>query len=313
MPAPTGATTTLSYRWEDEGFGAEPTANDPKPWGANATLDTAEGSNEAVRVLQPSSRKAAEVIKTVFSGSWTVSFTLTNPWWLRAVLGEPESTGSETTTHTYDGELTSTRIYQGRETGSNTRELYGCVAANATIDATVPNVVTVNISGAYAGEEIDTGAVDPQPALEFPALRFSEASVGLEDGDLGIVQNAQLTIATNAEMVNALDSDEAVDYYVPTIEPTVSYERVRDDTTDTLEDFYGGTQTAGNEPGVGEFTLTLDSVKAENEITFTMESALADTYSTSNSEDPNELSTEEVNRNAIGVIAEAVNETEEAP
>lgn len=316
MPAPTGANTTCWYRRENEGFKQEPSEsdNDAKPWGADATLDTAEGSNEAVRVLEPASKEAAEIIKLLFSGSFTVTFTLTNPWWLQTVLGEPESDGTDPTTHTFDGDVVPTRIYQGNIAGGYSRVLYGCVVAEATIDATVPNRIEVSLSGAYAGEQPDDSTPAEQPSLDFGAVRFSEATANLGGDDLSIVQNASVTIATNVEMVNALGTDEAVDYYQPTIEPEVSYGKVRDDTTDTLEDFYGSSDgTADTDPDPGEFVLDLDSARETNELTLTVESSLANSYGTSAAENPDELTTEDINRLATGVTAEAVNDVEAAP
>lgn len=318
MPAPTGAQTTFWYRWENEGFANPPTEtdNDAKPFGAQATADTAEGSNEVIRVLEPSSAEAVEILKTVFAGSFSVTFTLTNPWWLASVLGAPSTTdnGDGTFTHEFTGGSRSMRIYQGNTAGGYTRVLYGCVVSEATISVQTPELVQVSLSGAYVGEDTDDTTPASQPSIQRAPLRFSEALLNVAGSKVSLAQNVEASLNQNASMVNALDSDESVDYYTGEIEPTLNFEQVRDDTTDTLETFYGSADgTEGADPSYDDAEVVFDSTLASNQLSLDLSATFPETYGTSSAEDPTDLTTGEVNRALKTLTASATNEVSTAP
>ena len=82
----------IAYTFEDSGFNTDPSDTTFKVLGSNATLDTFEGSKEAVRVFN-SGRVPAEVVEQVFDGAWSVTCQLSEPpWWLASIFGQPAST-----------------------------------------------------------------------------------------------------------------------------------------------------------------------------------------------------------------------------
>lgn len=312
MPAPTGANTPLWYKWEPDGLSSDPGTDNAKPFGADATIDTAEGSNEAVRVMAPDSIEAVDIIKTVFSGSWSVSFTLTNPWWLGFIFGEPTET-ENTDTWDYDwsgSDAYSARIGIGRSGDGHERILKGCVLSSVSVDTTAPEVTTVTLSGAYA-EDTTNGSVTAQPAIELPAMRFSDAALALDAGyNLDIVQAAELSVELNANMVNALSSDVAVDFWHGTREPGVDFTEVRRADTNSLEDFYGGTSVVGNEPAQSGLTYSFDSNFASTStLDLSLGGSFPDTLGESGG-DPDELTTTDVNRMAESITAAATTEVQ---
>jgi len=110
MPQATaGHYTRLAYLWEDNGFRADPADTDMKPFGIDTQLSTKEGANNAVRLFNPDDPRAQQIIEQNFAGTFTVEFTLTNPWWLRAVIGESSDDGNANEvdeSDTCDGRLT---------------------------------------------------------------------------------------------------------------------------------------------------------------------------------------------------------------
>jgi len=103
----TGANSTLVYYWEDgtDGFKGDPDDSTPKPFGKDSSLSAFEGSRNAVELFEPNSREVEQWIEQEFSGSWTADFVFSNPWWNRAALTTPSTTGSSAPyTHEFDGE-----------------------------------------------------------------------------------------------------------------------------------------------------------------------------------------------------------------
>jgi len=242
----------VSYVFEDAGFNTSPTDEEFKNFGGNATLDTFDGSHNAVRVFN-ADRKAADIIGQNFDGSWSITlegFT-EPPWWLAGLFGQPVS--SELTTGLYehiysigDGNTpVPLRLYAPTEGFSDYRVLGGCVVASTSVDQDAESSPEITVSGAYAGEPTREATLDPQPP-QFSQTSFSnrDATLTADGGTVGKAQSTTFDLSGNAEMINEIGSEEAVDFTPRAFEPSVDFEKILwvGQTTDPFDLFVNSGQ-----------------------------------------------------------------------
>lgn len=293
-PARSGRHAGLLYYWEDAGFKLTPNDTDAKPFGANATLDTREGSHNAVRVFNPQSREAAQIIEQNFSGSFTVSFELTNPWWLGAVISPATSSGVDTDgdgtadyyEHTFDGDdPRSMRLISPVE-GVGEEALKGCVVASASISADVPGNPQINLNGAYASEEIleEGSTSETQPQLAERALTHRQATLTVAGGSQSRIQSVSADIENNTDLVDELGASEPVDYSPKKREPSVDYTDIVQDQSEQKR-FYGDSAATSPQTSIDndvEIRLKFDNGKTgtdKNTLELILGGSFPDTYS----------------------------------
>lgn len=316
MSASTGAHTRLSYYWEGS-FAEDPgstTDTDQKPFGRQQVMTTLEGSNEAVRQFEPGSREAARIIETVFDGSFSVEFQLSNPWWLAAVITSASTTdnGDGTYTHTFDGEWPDTmQIRYGNEVTNEERILKGCVATSCTIDATVPDDVTVTLDGAYADEETTT-SLTARPSYDHRGYTFTEAVVNRsDDGDLAYLQNATINIENTIDIVNELGQRSGVDFSPKERNVDIDYSEIVNDTNvSNTARLYGDSAASSVQSEVtSESDITVTFSDSNEEIVFNIASAMPNSMSVDNIGDPTEDTVQEMTEWAASINADATNGT----
>lgn len=297
MPSAAGHQVRVAYLHEDNGFKSSPNDSTYKTFGADATLTTLEGSNNAVRLFDPSSREAADIIEQQFEGSWTAEFTLTNPWWLQTLIDESPSTSGASApyTHTYSGDVPdSSRIYTYDEANDIERELLGCVAVSATISADVGGNVTVTLEGAYADESSNSSPGSPvsQPTTSYRPMTFAEATVERPSGTtLSLVQNASLSIQNNTDLIRELGSRFAVDYSPKVRAASIDYTDIKEDDNEKQRMY--GSSTAQSPQADVDNTTTLDFVfdngdtgSSKNSLTISLSTVFPDQYGLSGAGDP---------------------------
>lgn len=231
-----GHQTTLSFLHEDAGFNSAPNDSTHKPFGYGATADTLELSNNPIELLEPNDRRTADIIEREFSGSWSISFDLTNPYWAQAIYGPPSTSGSGPYTHTYGvgtgGQPTSMRIFKGDENVGFERVLGGCIINDASVEYEVPGTITVTLNGAYADEPDSSITVTDQPAVQRDPATTHETELTRDGTTLGLVQSASLDITTNDALIYELGSRTATAHNPKRIEFDLSVNRIKADTSD---------------------------------------------------------------------------------
>jgi len=241
------------FKFENSGFDSSPSDSTFKGFGGDVTMDTNEGSHEAVRVFN-AGREAAETIKQVFSGSWSVTGTLGAhvPWWFEAIWGAPSSTNISGSLyeHVYDldndNDPTSLRLYLPTD-GFDARVLGGCVIAQMSIDQSSDGNPEFSIQGAYASEPTTDGTVSGSDVPSFGERSFSNRLAQLDVGSdtVGRVQNATADLSTGAEIVTEVGASGGVDWTPKTMEPDVTYDHIlfESQTVDFLDRFRGADDT----------------------------------------------------------------------
>jgi len=254
MPAVAGSDTRITYLWEDDGSGnpkfaaSSPNDSTYKTFGFDARLTDGGFDNDPVNLFDPASREAAERIARTFQGTWTIEFTLSNPWFWKAVLADPTTTGgSAPYTHSFDGDTPyPMRIILGEEVNTNERVLIGCVASTCTLETSDGGAATVTLSGAYADESESSGSLQSQVSESRDALMFADGSLTFDSTTYSVVQNVSLTIENNISLIPELGSRTMVDYSPKVRDTTVDWEKIVEND-DILKDGYGGS-SGGTSP-----------------------------------------------------------------
>ena len=288
-------------------FDTAPSSPDPIPFGSNVTMDTYEGSHEAVRIFN-ADRRAADIIEQVFDGAWSITGELSEPpWWLNTVLGAPDSAEvvAPTYDHTYGldngGDPTSIRLYGPTEGFAEYEEIPGCVVATFSIDQSVPGNPEFTLSGAYAREpEVNSSLSLSVPDLSQRTFNNRKASLEVGGDSVGLVQSASLTVETGTEIIDELGTGNGVDFSPKVLAPSVDYEKIvsTDQTLDPQSRFTGREQV--------DIVLGWDNGQTgadEYRVEFTIGAAFPDSWSESGRNDPEADLTEDLTEQAEDVSA----------
>jgi len=298
----------VAYVFEDAGFNQPPSDSTFKNFGGNATLDTFEGSHNAVRVFN-AERRAAEIIEQNFSGSWSLTldgFT-EPPWWLAGLLGQPSSSNvaGDLYDHQYavetDTDPVPLRLYGPTEGFDDYKVIPGAVIASVSVDQDNTSSPEVTINGAYAAEPTRESSLTPEPPA-FSQSSFQNRDAELQaDGDVvGKTQSTTVTLEGNTEMIDEIGSPGPVDFVPRAWEPSVDWTKIltTDQTVDPLSLFTGG--------GTYSTVLTYDNGEtgdAEYSIEFNVTGSLPNDWSESGRNDPDADLTEELSEMAADVAA----------
>lgn len=311
MTATAGHDALLSFDWED-GFLNPPATADKKPFGVDASLSTEEGSNNAVRLFEPASNEAVQIIEQEFAGTFTADFTLSNPWFLRGIFGTPTSSGTAPTTHTYDGPIGDPmRLYHGNQNTSTYYLLKGAVAQTVTFTFNIPGTVDVSIEGAYA-DKSDTGTSFTQPTINERALSFHDASLDRAGTTLSFVQSLSVTVNINADMVYELGNRKAVDYSPKQRNATIDYARIVQNTDDQERAYGGATSIQDKVENTVAFNAVADNGKSgsdKNSVTLQLADVFPDSVSRSGIGDATADLEDELSEMAASITAVAENGT----
>lgn len=223
----------VAYVFEDAGFNTAPTDTTFKAFGGNATLDTFDGSHEAVRVFN-ADRTAADIVEQVFDGAWSITHEITTPlWYLAGIFGQPTTSnpaGSQYV-HTYDldnnNDPLSLRLYLPTDGFSNYKVIPGAVVASVSIDQSQPNNPEITVSGAYAEEPFEDNTLSPT------VPNFSESSYTNRDGEVqiagntvGRAQNATVNLEANTEMISEIGASGQVDFTPRAFNPEWTHDKI---------------------------------------------------------------------------------------
>ena len=288
MVATAGHDALLSYDWED-GFLNAPASADKKPFGVDATLSTEDGSNNAVRLFQPGDPEAVQIIEQQFSGSWTAEFTLSNPWFLRALITESSSSGTAPTTHTFDGfPGDPMRIFHGNENTSAYYALEGAVVQSASFTFNIPGTVDVSLEGAYATKNDDDPSFT-QPAINERALSYHDSRLSRGGSDLSFVQSLTVSVELNVDMVSELGDRIAVDYSPKQRNTSIDYARIVQNTDDQERAYGGATSIQDSVENTADIFVEATNGKTgsdKNLVRLEMDDAFPDSVSRSGIGDP---------------------------
>lgn len=299
MPATAGSDTRLVYLWEDDASGNPNFAGTPndstyKTFGYSPTVTDYSFSNNPVNQFDPNSREAAERIAQAFSGTLGVEFTLSNPWFWRAVIADVSTSGSGPYTHTYDGGVPyPMQVTLPVEVAGNENLVKGFIPGSCTLDVADNGEVTVSLSGAFADAEETSpgvGSLTSQTDESYDPLMFADGALTFGGTTYDLVQSGTVTIENNIDMVPALGQRTPADYSPKVRSTTIDWDKIVEND-DLLTEAYGGTAPQTRVDGDDEFAgnLVFDNGKSgadQNKQTINFAGTFPDSYSRTGHADP---------------------------
>ena len=330
----TGSDQIWAYRWEDDGAYAqspgEPSDTTWKAFGSSESVSEPDIDNNTEANYRPFSRTPERYKEMQFSGEWGTDYSLTNPWWLQFVFGEPsttEVTAGEEYEHVFEeGQSVPKSAQILEEThhpdGTVSHDVYvGCIVNSADFDTSVENPVEVSLSGPYARSYTyenasDNSPISPlgsQPPSEYRELNQAESDLYMaldasEPERQGYIQDASFTFNMNAEVEYEIGTRFPTLTSFLNIEPEISYTaRWTSDADQSRRKSVYGSQSA-NAPSetlsdddaiAGELRFDAGPTNLQYKIEFT-EGFPSDT-SRPNTADPESAVDEEVTRNVTGL------------
>lgn len=331
MSTVTGGRQIFAYVYEDEGEfdqdPAEPADDDIKSFGIDETMDTQDRDQNTERLYKPFERITNEFLEGGFDGSWSADFILTNGKWLPSIYGEPEVSGDE---HTFslrkdtlprsmqiieqinypDGEIEQT-VYTGAPT------------ADADVDVSVGDPVSVSLSGDYADEETASTAegedlffgdaltgLDEQPDDGLRPVHYGNSELLFDLNNDGtadfqsLIQDVSVSINANVELEDELGTRFSVVPSFLNFEPDLSFTRlVSDDTKDDQKRLmYGDTasqtpqETLVESEVDGQVILDVGIPDELNEFVIELNGTFPDSFSRNNVGSPEDVLEEDVDR-----------------
>lgn len=243
----------VAYVFEDAGFDSTPTDSTFKVFGSNATMDTFDGAEQAVRVYN-ASRRAADIIAQNFDGGWGVTHELTEPpWWLAGIFGQPTSTNVSGSLYDYTYDLDNSndpvplRLYAPTEGFSEYKVVPGCYPVSASIEQGEGGNPELNITGGYARKPFTDTSLSPTvPDFGEDPLTTRDAEVQVDNTTLAKAQNASVSLETGTEGVSEIGTGNMVDFLPKAFEPDVTYDKIvaTNQSVDLFDRFIQGNSVA---------------------------------------------------------------------
>ena len=282
-----GHNTRVAFDYEDT-FATAPGTPSWKLPGVDTTVTTKEGTHNVVKLFDPDSREATELIEELFEGTLSVEFVLSNPDWIPLVIAP----GDDGSPETFDGDFPTSSTWVIGDTVRDQEDvLNGVVCTDCEVSCEVPGEFAVSLDFAYANQttESSVGSVGPadQPTPSNPPLTFSEAKYTVDGTEIEIVSNASLTIANNPDMLGDFGTNVPVDYSPKERAVDSSYSKVKQKSpgVDERNDLYGGASTVqDNDPDQDQ--LVFEASDGTRTISFETGPAALDTLSEEGLGDP---------------------------
>ena len=207
-----GASVRLSYGWEATFGTVSGSVN--KAFSQGVKLNAFDIDNSVDYIYGLGSQDAQKSVTKEFKGTWGIEFALSDPWFLRAILGgNPTDGGATPYTHTYDAVMgisdtmtsISTVVGFDLDTDSN-QTLLGCICNSMTLNAAVGDIIKVTLDGTFANLDKDTTLDSLVSPVEEP-FSFAAASFEIPNATtIADVQSVEMSWNRNPKQVFGLGS-----------------------------------------------------------------------------------------------------------
>jgi len=230
----TGAHAYIKYGWEGATLGALASGETAdKKFGLQDKMSSLSLTHNRQNLAALNKNTIDKFAYAQQAGSASVGFTLSNPWILGAILGEPVKAGSSSPyTYTYGAAASlkvprTIQIEVGFDGASAdiVRTLKGGLVNNLSINAAVNGIVDCTADIAYGKEgapSTSLGSAPSVPSQEFP-YTFAHAELTVGGAVVAQCQEASLSIAQNSELLYGLNDHQAVSSFRRVLELTGSF------------------------------------------------------------------------------------------
>lgn len=311
-----GALSFMNYGWETA-FGTSSTQIN-KTFGYGDRITSLTRRNNVERVFGLGARNAQALPVKQYEGNISVEFILSNPWFLRGVMGTCTDAGSGPFTHTFTESNTLPSITVINEVDTDTKHvatLLGAKVANMSITAAINELARVRLDMPYKTETEGTTTV-ADVAETFDLFTFANASFELPNATtITDVQNCEVTINNSLELVYGLGSRFAQNGPVKTREYGSRVSRTFEESAALLEKLYGGGTAPVAAPGeTATLELVFDNAlttTSQRQVSFIFTGVMPDEHNMP--QDPTALIIEDVPLIMRSLSATAIDNTSVCP
>jgi hypothetical protein len=293
---PSGALASIAVCKETT-FKTDPAITYNGVFGHGTKITSLERSNGVQRIFGLGSRAQQVNLETIFSGSISVEYVLSNPYSFMAALGKTATTGPDVNslyTHTFTEQdtLPTYAIKNNQELGTTDAQsvLLGAVMTNKTLTCSVGDPVVCSDDFVYATELFSTTAFVAQIQETLNIYSFAHGTFALPDGTtVANVQNCEIGISENADMIYGLGARTGATHVDKQREYTVRASVYMTDPAKFWRYVYAGgsgTPATGTAPTtmveIPSLTLTLDNggaAGAQRQIKLAFTNVMMDTHS----------------------------------
>ena len=272
----TGAHVYVKYGWEEAVYGVIGSGLLPdKKFGLQDKMSSLTLTNNKVNLAKLNQNTVDKFAYGQQQGSASMSFTLSNPWIIGAILGTPTKAGTTPFTYTYpqtSGLPKTARTIQV-EVGYDglaadiVRTLKGGIIGSLSISASVGGLVDCSADITYGIETAPSsslGTAPTKPSEEFP-YTFAHAELYFAGALVAQCQDASLSLAQNAELLYGLGNHSAATAYKRVLDITGSF-KASWLNKNLLDDLLAQIAAVPQETvggGATEFRLTFEKSSAE--------------------------------------------------
>ena len=239
-----------------------------KVFGENVTIRNVDLKNNLKRLSRLSTRNTVEVVANKFEGALSLEFDLSDPWFMKGVLGAVQTsaaTGTSSWIHTFTEANVPPSLTINNGISGIVRQYLGCIIGDCKISTAVGDEpAKVSLTVMYADEVITSSAITSQTAPIDGVYPFSYGSFEYPTGtSIADTESVELTIANTAAMKWGLGSRKASRYDMRNRVYDVTTTNFFDDPATYLRKAYAnGTSSTPNTlmiSGESGCTITLDN------------------------------------------------------
>ena len=255
--------------------------------------------NQSIRLPVLNSQDYAAQVAGGFKGTWSLTATMADAYFLAAVIGDAADAGATPYTHTYtyDNTCRSMSIAYGVDLSTDSlRTLLGAVPTKCTINANIGEPITYSMDGFYKTETEGTSLGSAVAVTEQP-FTFAQASLEAPNAtSISNVQNVEITVNRTPVELPVLNSRFNSGRYFGQRYVDVKVTMPFEDASTFLEKAYGsatGPNATVAEVASTELTITNGLTNSDQRsLVILLGNLMSDTHSTGAK--PNELITEDV-------------------
>ena len=237
---PTGAYAYINYGYESS-FKTVATCN--KTFGQNVKVTQLERKRAIELVWGLGNQDATDYPDSVYSGGLGIEFNISNPWFLKGIIGTLVTTGAGPYTHTCTPSLLppSMTVECGIDlTSDAVQKFLGVVVAEAKIIAEVGAPMKCQLTCLYANETKATAGIGSQVVDVEISQPFAYATFETPTATpIAETQRLEITVKRNPKMLWGLGSFFATNYTMGKREYSVDTIHVFEDAATYLEKLYG--------------------------------------------------------------------------
>jgi len=208
-----GASARISYGWETVAFGTVSTSIN-KAFSQGVKVSAYDIDNSVEYIYGLGSQDVSSSICKEFKGTFGLEFALTDPWWIKSIVGgSPSKAGSSPYTYTYSNAagisntLTSFSMDLSFDLDTDShQQLLGCIANTASLTCNVGEIVRVRLDGLFANLSKNTSMAALISPVEEPFC-FAQGSLEIPTNTtITDVQSVELTFNRNVDMIWGIGS-----------------------------------------------------------------------------------------------------------